>query len=136
MLRSGELMIGAESIKIFARDRERVFELVQKIPEEVLCACVVPTLGGGDSQVVTGSMKGFITVWDTSAEASGKWNAVARCEAHSRSVWSLCYVRDVNRVASGAADNTIKIWSTETWECERELRNHSGWVVGLSSGPR
>lgn len=134
MLRSGELVSGAEDMRVWVRNRNRDFELAQTISEEILCACAVPC-GAGESQVVAGNMKGNIHVWGAPNGAELEWCVVANCRGHSRSVWALCYVREASCVASGAADHAIRLWDTETWQCRRELRDHSGWVVGLSTGP-
>lgn len=92
--------------------------------------CTVPG-GTASTQVLTGSMNGLITVWDTAYQ----WSRAALCKGHENDVWALCYVRDSETVASGSADNTVRIWEPRSWRCLRILRDHSGWVVGLSSGP-
>jgi len=128
-LRSGELVTGAEDIRVFGRS-SRGFELINCVSVEVLCMCTTP--GGQDgTQVVTGDMNGLLTVWSTGQE----WRAIAKCRGHEKSVWSICYVRDAQMLASGAADNKVLIWDPQTWKCLRELKEHTGWVVGLSSGP-
>lgn len=133
MLPTGELVTGAEDIRIFARNTISGFYLVKVVSEEVLCMCTVPRHGSlQGTVVVTGDMNSLITVWDT----ANNWKVAATCQGHTRSVWSVCYVRDAQLFASGSADQTIRIWNPVTWECERVLKDHSGWVVGLSCGPR
>lgn len=130
MLRSGELVTGAEDIRVFARDGRGRFALVCTVAEEVLCMCTVPG-GVGGTQIITGNMNGLVTVWDT----AGDWDVAAHCRGHSRSIWAICYVRDAKMCASGSADHTLRIWNPQNWQCVNILRDHTGWVVGLSSGP-
>jgi WD40 repeat protein len=37
----------------------------------------------------------------------------------------------MTRIASGSQDGTIRIWSTDTWECERVLKGHQGLIKAL-----
>jgi len=89
--------------------------------------CIVPRT----SLVVTGDMNSLIHVWDSAED----FRVAAKCHGHDRSVWCVCYINEADRVASGGADQTLRIWNTRTWTCERVLRDHTGWVVGLSVGP-
>jgi WD40 repeat protein len=36
-----------------------------------------------------------------------------------------------DKLISGSGDNTIKVWSTDTWTCERTLEGHDGEVSSL-----
>mmetsp|Transcript_87076 Transcript_87076/g.172865 ORF Transcript_87076/g.172865 Transcript_87076/m.172865 type:complete len:585 (-) Transcript_87076:115-1869(-) len=129
MLRSGDLVTGAEDVRVFQRDGS-IFTFKHKVREEVLCMCTVPG-GASSTQVLTGSMKGLITVWDTAYQ----WSRAALCKGHENDVWALVYIRDSDKVASGSADTTVRVWEPRSWRCVRVLRDHAGWVVGLSSGP-
>merc|ERR1719401_1409394 len=79
-------------------------------------------------------MNSLMLVWETT-DSCRNWEVIAECSGHLRSVWTLCYVRDSARLASGSADHTIKIWNPKGWACEHTLKDHSGWVVGLSCAP-
>jgi E3 ubiquitin-protein ligase TRAF7 len=37
----------------------------------------------------------------------------------------------VDKLISGSADGMIKVWSTDTWTCERTLDAHNGTVFSL-----
>jgi len=131
ILRRGDLVTGAEDIRVFRRSTSAEgFQLQQVIAEEVLCMCTVPG-GNTGTLVVTGNMNGRITVWETGED----WEDVGHCVGHERSVWAICYNRDASQCASGSADQTIRIWETNTWQCVAVLKDHAGWVVGFSCGP-
>jgi WD40 repeat protein len=36
-----------------------------------------------------------------------------------------------DKMISGSGDNTIKVWSTDTWACERTLEGHTGYVFSV-----
>lgn len=131
MVSSGNLISGAEDLRVFARRTLSEFVLTKIINLEVLCMCSIPLAKEAEGTVIaTGDMNSLITVWDS---ANG-WERVTECSGHKRSVWAVCYVRDVSRMASGSADQTIRIWDPVSWTCERVLKLHSGWVVGLCCG--
>lgn len=125
-LPSGELVTGAEDIRVFARGLLG-FQQTRVVAAEVLCITGFST--GFSTLLVTGDMNSLIHVWNAD------WTEEAKCHGHERSVWSVCYVRDAHRIASGSADHTLRIWDPGTWRCERVLRDHVGWVVGLCSSP-
>lgn len=128
-LSSGELVTGAEDIRVFSRGMLGMFVGYQHaltIAEEVLCMCTVP----GSTQVVTGNMNSLILVWDS----ADNWAVTAECNGHKRSVWAVCFVREARRCCSGSADHSIRVWNPYSWECEHVLKDHTGWVVGLGVG--
>eukprot|EP00947_MAST-08B_sp_MAST-8B-sp1_P004781 g4781.t1 len=51
-------------------------------------------------------------------------------EGHSSRVMSVAW--NGKLLASGSADNTIKIWDTESGECVKTLEEHSGWVNSVA----
>jgi hypothetical protein len=50
-------------------------------------------------------------------------------KGHKRYVMSLVVYGD--KLISGSNDNTIKVWSTDTWTCERTLEDHTNAVHSL-----
>jgi WD40 repeat protein len=36
-----------------------------------------------------------------------------------------------DKLISGSPDSTIKVWSTDTWACERTLEGHTDGVISL-----
>lgn len=129
-LRSGELVSGAEDIRVFSRGFFGYSHMLT-ISEEVLCMCSIPS----STSVVTGNMNSMMLVWDTTRSCE-HWDVIAECTGHLRSVWTVVYIRETARCASGSADHTIRIWNTANWECELVLKDHTGWVVGLSCSPK
>ncbi|KAK7582828.1 hypothetical protein V3481_012126 [Fusarium oxysporum f. sp. vasinfectum] len=57
------------------------------------------------------------------------WDAcVLTLEGHSDFVNSVVFSHDSKKVASASDDKTIRIWNTETGDCERVLKGHSNRV--------
>lgn len=56
-----------------------------------------------------------------------------RLEGHEGPVLCLCAF--AGRVASGGADNTVRVWSTKASACERVLEHHTAWVSSLACLP-
>jgi len=54
--------------------------------------------------------------------------------SHERAVYSVVVLPN-GRLASGSADNTIRIWNLETGECLRVLEGHTDWVHTLAVLP-
>ena len=54
----------------------------------------------------------------------------ARLEGHSSGVVALCLLPD-GRLASGARDNTIRLWDVTAGAETARLVGHSGWVAAL-----
>ncbi|KAH7201310.1 hypothetical protein DER44DRAFT_441261 [Fusarium oxysporum] len=51
------------------------------------------------------------------------WDAcLLTLEGHSSTVNSVVFSHDLKKVASASSDKMIRIWNTETGECERELK--------------
>jgi WD40 repeat protein len=49
-------------------------------------------------------------------------------EGHDRTVYSVTFSHDDTQVASGLADNTIKIWDAGNGTCLKTLKGHGGSV--------
>jgi len=54
---------------------------------------------------------------------------------HSRHVSSVAFSPDGQRLASGSADQTVKVWNTRTGQELLSLKGHSGWVSNMAFGP-
>jgi WD40 repeat protein len=48
---------------------------------------------------------------------------------HTMAVRSM--VNHGDKLIRGSADNTIKVWSTDTWTCERSFEGHNGTVYSM-----
>ncbi|KAL7940608.1 WD40 repeat-like protein [Trichoderma barbatum] len=51
---------------------------------------------------------------------------------HSRRVWSVAFSADGRYLASGADDNTIKIWDATAGKEQQTLQGHSDWVSSVA----
>jgi WD40 repeat protein len=65
-----------------------------------------------------------------------EWNACLQTlEGHGHSVSSVAYSPDSQRLASGSADKTIKIWDAASGQCLQTLQGHSGSVWSVAFSP-
>ncbi len=56
-------------------------------------------------------------------------------EGHEYIVYSLAFSPDGTRLASAAADGTVRIWETQTGRSLQVLRGHDGWVSSVAFSP-
>ncbi|WPJ67032.1 hypothetical protein SMAC4_14111 [Sordaria macrospora] len=64
------------------------------------------------------------------------WNpCLQTLEGHSRSVRSVAFSPDGQRLASGSVDNTIKIWDPASGSCLQTLEGHSQYVDSVAFSP-
>ncbi|KAG8664318.1 uncharacterized protein FPOAC1_013656 [Fusarium poae] len=60
------------------------------------------------------------------------WNACLQTlEGHGSSVMSVVFSADGQRLASGSADKTVKIWDAATGACKQTLEGHGNWVMSV-----
>ncbi|OSX78977.1 hypothetical protein BU14_0093s0020 [Porphyra umbilicalis] len=110
----------------------------------VTCVCVVEVGGGGDGgggggkvqRVVSGSDDHTLRVWD-----ADRGECLAVLKGHRDTVTCVCVAEvggvgdggggggKVQRVVSGSADHTLRVWDAGRGECVGEHLGHSGWVT-------
>lgn len=56
---------------------------------------------------------------------------MANVEAHAEEINCLAVSRDGSLVASGSEDCSVRVWSTEKWDCVRELLGHNDYITCL-----
>ena len=54
---------------------------------------------------------------------------------HRAGVWSVAFSPDGTTVASGASDDTIKLWNVDTGQIVATLREHGGFVQSVAFSP-
>eukprot|EP00899_Mesostigma_viride_P015467 jgi/Mesvir1/23921/Mv10698-RA.1 len=86
--------------------------------------------------LVTGSVDGFVEVWDFLTGKLRKdlpFQAEDKFMMHEDSVLSLAFSRDSEMVASGSQDGKIKVWRLRTGQCLRKVEKaHAQGVTSLS----
>ncbi|MDE0426753.1 MAG: T9SS type A sorting domain-containing protein [Candidatus Poribacteria bacterium] len=96
-------------------------------------------LGKGDINEITYSPDGTLLAV---ASSIGIWiydtqtgEEVALFVGHTGWVRSVAYSPDSNTLASGSADNTIRLWGAWTGTHLRILSGHTGWVRSVAFSP-
>ncbi|KAM7538040.1 hypothetical protein Aperf_G00000059523 [Anoplocephala perfoliata] len=56
---------------------------------------------------------------------------LATVQAHSEEINCLAISKDASLIASGSEDCSIRVWSTEQWDCIRELLGHNDYITCL-----
>jgi eukaryotic-like serine/threonine-protein kinase len=56
-------------------------------------------------------------------------------EGHTDSVWSVTFSLDGRRIASGGADQTVRVWDARTGQQTLTLNGHAGSVVSVAFSP-
>ena len=54
---------------------------------------------------------------------------------HTRTVHSASFSPDGQKIVSGSHDNTVRVWSAVTGECEQTLEGHTSMVNSASFSP-
>lgn len=73
---------------------------------------------------------GDLMFWDTES-----WTVKRTIAApHGDGIWALALSSDGSLLASGGADETVKLWRMETGELEATFQ-HSGWVTSVALSP-
>ena len=68
---------------------------------------------------------------EITSDVSGE--VLLELEAHEgKAVRSLAVSTDGTRMASGGADNKVRVWDTATGKCEQILEGHSSEVLGVA----
>ena len=71
---------------------------------------------------------GIIKLWDL-----GSGSLIKNLTGHTNVVYSLAFSRDGNQLASGSADNTVRIWNPKTADVT-ELKREN--LVGKQKSER
>ncbi|KAK3354053.1 HET-R [Lasiosphaeria hispida] len=72
----------------------------------------------------------------TAPTVEAEWNACLQTlEGHGRSVQSVAFSPDGQRLASGSDDETIKIWDTASGRCLETLKGHGRSVESVTFSP-
>jgi WD40 repeat protein/tRNA A-37 threonylcarbamoyl transferase component Bud32 len=119
-------------------------------PQPLELRCLAATLD--DSTVAIDGFEGTVAAvawaadatWLAAGDATGavrlrrlgsRDEAGVSLGMHDGAVWSVAVAPDGRRLASAAADATVKIWNTATGDCEATLRGHAGTVYSVAFAP-
>ncbi|OMO49463.1 hypothetical protein COLO4_38539 [Corchorus olitorius] len=81
-----------------------------------------------NDKLFAGTQNGDIMAWRASFEAN-PFHLAASLQGHTRAV--LCLSVGENMLFSGSADNTIRVWDTETLQCIKTLNGHADAVTSV-----
>jgi WD40 repeat protein len=54
---------------------------------------------------------------------------------HSATVYSVQFSPEGQKIVSASADNTVRVWSAATGECEQTIEGHTGTVTSAAFSP-
>jgi hypothetical protein len=83
---------------------------------------------GSEDQIATASHDWTVALWQTSSEAA----PVRVLEGHANAVQALAADPSGHWLASGGADQTVKLWDLEAGDLRRTYRNHSDFISALA----
>ncbi|MEL6815597.1 MAG: WD40 repeat domain-containing protein, partial [Cyanobacteria bacterium J06598_3] len=63
-------------------------------------------------------------------------NAHRSLPGHSKSIWSVAFDAKGETIASGSADQSIKLWDASTGQCRHTLTEHQHWVCSVAFHPK
>ena len=73
----------------------------------------------------------------TERSGSGTWHPgpKSRIRGHTGAVMSLAYLPDSARIATGSADETVRVWDTASGQELRTFKGHAADVVAVAVSP-
>jgi len=67
------------------------------------------------------------------SKVQANWSAALQTlEGHSRSVWSVAFSPDSQRIVSGLDDKTVWLWDAATGAVLQTLKGHSNIVMSVA----
>jgi katanin p80 WD40 repeat-containing subunit B1 len=93
------------------------------------------TFTQSDDQIVVGSNRGSMNIWDLNTLKSNNCHKLVGCclKGHTIEVCSFYADRkNENIIASGSFDTNVKIWDLRSKNCIHTLKNHSRKVSALN----
>ncbi|KAI9785620.1 MAG: hypothetical protein M1816_000367 [Peltula sp. TS41687] len=87
-----------------------------------------------ETSIVRNTFKDRIPSWICRlSKAESTWSAVLQTlEGHSGAVSSVAFSADGKLIASGSADQTVKLWDAATGALQQTLEGHSGGVMSVA----
>jgi len=90
-------------------------------------------------RLATADQQGNVSVWNTATgDELRKWAAHARQEFGAffgQINECMDYSADGRRLVTGGGDGLVKVWDPETGRLERQMKGHSGGVIGVHFTP-
>ena len=96
-------------------------------------SCYRPTNEDGDRSIrlISGSNEMSIKLWQLKDDGKKdqQWECYKTLEGHEEGVRCLLVLPNRRVLASGAYDNTVRLWDLETGQCLHVLQGHTGIIL-------
>lgn len=118
-------LASGEAVAVITGHEDRIFDVALSADEALLA---------------TASRDGTVKLWDLTWEAeavsaSERMTIVAPGD-HGGFVWAATFSPDGQRLATGGADATARVWDVRSGQQLLALAGHNGSVVNLAFGPK
>jgi len=116
------------NIKIIELKTNIIISNLNKHVKSVNTICVT----SDNTKIISGSDDNTIKIWNLNTgnyfQALITYNYLQTLKGHTNTVKSLCITTDNQKIISGSADKTIKIWALETGMLLKTLIGHESYV--------
>ena len=88
-------------------------------------------------EIITGSWDHTIRIWSWAKDETSSTSRSSRV-LRGHTSWVMCLLLippmddDEERLLSGSADQTLRVWNVRTNECERVLVGHTSWITCIT----